>query len=211
VGLDIPASRALARRLAHADFAARSAWLVFPARYRLRQLALGEWVVAGRRQPPDVSLQPYFETGRLHQAALAEVYSGLQEAREQRDAARRVALLAMDALALPLAPMTSGASLALAGAVHAVVRAAEMGQDIDAHLLQRDLAALSYSTVQACILEHPSQLALAAKLLQGGFDIAADLAPGKLGATLSSLQMVLAIGHGAQAVSEWALADAPMD
>lgn len=211
-GLSVPASREVIDRLTDSTFAARSAWLQRPVRHRLRQRALG-LVDSGseqRRRAGDASLETFFTPGRLGFAALAEIDEEVREVREAQDRRQDRLLLLMDAIAVPLAFFTAGKSVLLAGVVHAVVRGREMGMAVDTWFAQSTLASASYAVVQECLWEHPSSLALAGTLIEGGLEIGSDVLGGSVGAALDALQVLIAVESGAEALARWAASPAPL-
>ncbi|MFZ5547808.1 MAG: hypothetical protein ACOZJX_03865 [Pseudomonadota bacterium] len=203
-GLVLPASRVVVGHLQNAQVALKSAWLQRPVRLRLRARATGLHQEAGLCAPPEAALAPYFQHGRLHHAALAEVEEGVSDEREAAEQQKRRVLMVMDAVALPAAFFTGGWSAILAGAVHAAVRAQEMGVQIQSYFAASALAGLSFSTVEDCMWKPPSTVQLAATLLEGGFDIGSGLVVGgRAGAALDAVQTVLTLSHGAAAVNRW--------
>lgn len=211
--LVLPASRAVVVRLLSGSRAARSPWLQYPVRHQLRERALGQSSELGASFEPDAALLPFFQAGRLHHAAVSEVLEGFREERQaQQEKLDRMAL-AIDAVAIPASFFTGGLLLpVVAGAVHALVRGREMAIDYSEYLAQHDLAGLSYAVIQECAWEHPSLLALAGKLIEGGFDIASDvIVGGKLSVALDAVQTVLAIRFGVNAVQKWATVPEPLE
>lgn len=210
-GLVLPASRVVVDHLQRTQVALKSVWLQRPVRFRLRERATGRHLEAGLCAPPEPALAPYFEHGRLHQAALAEVDEGVADQREATERQTRRALLVMDAIALPAAFFTGGLTAILAGGVHAAVRAHEMGVQLQAYFAEAALAGMSFSTLEDCMWKPPSTLRLAGTLLEGGFDIGSSVVGGRAGAALDALQTVLAIRHGADAVNRWIEAGAQVE
>jgi hypothetical protein len=203
-GLVVPASRVVVAHLQNAQVALKSAWLQRPVRFRLRERATGLHQEAGLCAPPEAALAPYFEHGRLHHAALAEVEEGVSDEREATEQQKRRVLMVMDAVALPAAFFTGGWTAIFAGAVHAAVRAQEMGVQIQSYFAESALAGLSFSTIEGCMWKPPSTVRLAATLLEGGFDIGSSLvAGGRAAAALDAAQAVLTLGHGVAAVNRW--------
>jgi hypothetical protein len=197
-GLTIPASRIIANRLADSDASAKSPWFQLPVR-----LSLFRRGVEG-----DETLAPYATPGRLHHAALSEVNTALQEVRRKEKEAVDQALLLMDAIALPAGFFTSGATVAAAGAIHAIVRGKEMYISIKEYQAQDELAQIVLVPMQQSMWEQPSAVALTGKLIEGGFEIASDLVTrGIAGSVLDAIQISLTIGYGAKAVAEWVMGD----
>jgi hypothetical protein len=207
----LPASQVIVAHLQHTEMALRAAWLQRPVRFRLRERALGVRQAPGLCLPPDEALMPYFQHGHLHQAALSEVYDAVAELREAAQRRTRRVLMVMDAIALPAAFFTSGWSLVFAGAVHAAVRAEEMGVQIQTYFAEAALAGLSFATIEECIWRPPSTLALASQLIEGGVEVASNVVGGRLGTALDAVQTALALHYGAQAVSHWIEAGAQVD
>jgi hypothetical protein len=210
-GLVVPASRAIVVQLLRESAASKSAWLQFPVRYRLRERALGFRSDPGVCTAPDKDLAPFFEPGRLDCAAVTEVFEGVRELRQAREAQRQRLLLIMDAASVPMAFFTGGGSLVFAGVVHALVRGVELGIEVQAYFAESALAGISFETVSECIWEHPSALLLASRLLEGGFDISSNVVGGRVGVALGALQTVLAIRYGVEAASHWAEAGSPFE
>jgi hypothetical protein len=200
-GLTIPASRILANALIDDDNAAKSPWLQLPARLALVK----------RAEEGEERLKPYFTPARLHHAALGEVNNALQEVRRKQTEKRDQALLIMDALAMPAGFFTGGATMAAAGAIHAIVRGREMFINFREYQARDALATIALLPMQQAIWEHPSAVKLTGRLIEGGFEIATDLVnEGFAGAILDTLQVALTIGYGAQAVSEWLDSEDPL-
>lgn len=200
-GLTIPASRVVANALSDDDDAAKSAWLQLPARLALVK----------RAQEGEERLVPYFTPARLHHAALGEVNNALQEVRRKQTEKRDQALLFMDSLAVPAGFFTSGATMAVAGAIHAVVRGREMYISVKEYQARDALAAIALVPIQQALWEHPSAVKLTGMLVEGGFEIASDLVNGGVaGAILDTVQVALTISYGAKAVSEWLDSEDPL-
>jgi hypothetical protein len=201
-GLTVPASRVIGNRMAVADEAVKSPWFQLSAK-----LSLFRRGVEG-----DEFLAPYATPGRLHHAALSELNNALQEVRRNQKQALDRALLIMDALALPAGFFTGGATLAIAGVIHAVVRSNEMYLDLKEFQDRDALAQVALTPIQQAVWEHPSAVTLTGKLLENGFEIASDLVnTGIAGAIMDAIQVSLTIGYGAEAVAEWVAADDPLE
>jgi hypothetical protein len=110
-----------------------------------------------------------------------------------------------------MAFFTGGGSLVFAGAVHAAVRAGEMGVQLETYFAESELAGISFGTIQACIWEPPSTLRLASNLIEGGLDIGSNVVGGRIGTALDAIQTVLAVRYGVEAVDRWISAGAPVD
>jgi hypothetical protein len=200
-GLTIPASRIIANALIDDDNAAKSPWLQLPARLALVK----------RAEEGEERLKPYFTPARLHHAALGEVNNALQEVRRKQTEKRDQALLIMDALAMPAGFFTGGATMAAAGAIHAIVRGREMYINFREYQARDALATIALLPMQQAIWEHPSAVKLTGRLIEGGFEIATDLvSEGFAGAILDTVQVALTIGYGAQAVSKWLDSEDPL-
>jgi hypothetical protein len=200
-GLTIPASRIIANQLLDIEDAAKSPWLQLPARLALFK----------RGTEGEARLAPYFAPGRLHHGALSEVNNALQEVRRKQKETVDQALLIIDAIAVPAGFFTGGATMAIAGAIHAVVRGQEMYLTVREYQARDALAQIALVPLQQAIWEHPSAVTLTGKLIEGGFEIATDLVNGGVaGAIMDAIQVSLTIGYGVQAVAEWVAADDPL-
>ena len=201
-GLTIPASRVIANRLSDVDDAAKSPWFQLPVRLALYR----------RGTEGDMRLSVYTTPGRLHHAALSEVNNALQEVRRKQKETTDQALLIMDAIAVPAGFFTGGATMAVAGVIHAVVRANEMYLSVGEYLARDELAQIALVPLQQALWEHPSAVTLTAKLLEGGFEIASDLiSTGVAGAIMDAIQVSLTLGYGVEAVAEWVAGDDPLE
>jgi hypothetical protein len=201
-GLTIPASRIIANRLADIDDAAQSPWLQLPVRLALFK----------RGKQGEEMLAPYTTPGRLHHAALSEVNNALQEVRRKQKEKVDQALLVINAIALPAGFFTGGATVAIAGVIHALVRGREMYMTVAEYQARDALAQIALVPMQQAIWEHPSTVILAGKLLEGGFEIATDLVNGGIaGAFMDAIQISLTLGYGVEAVAAWAASDDPLD
>jgi len=201
-GLTVPASRIIANRLEGLDESAKSPWMQLPVRLALFK----------RGEEGDERLVPYVTPGRLHHAAIAEVNNAVQEVRRKQKEKLDQALLVIDAIAVPAGFFTGGATMAIAGTIHAIVRANEMVVSVKEYQARDSLAQLALVPMQQAIWEHPSAVTLTSKLLEGGFEIATDLVNGGVaGAILDAIQVSLTISYGVDAVASWVAADDPLE
>jgi hypothetical protein len=194
-GLTVPATRIIANRIAALDSEVQSPWLQQPVKSKL----------ADKGRAGDPVLAPYFWGGRLHYAALEDVYRAIDVGRKQQKADLDRALLFMDAFAVPLAFFTGGESLVAAGLIHAIVRGREMYMSISDYQAKDALANIALRPMQEAIWAHPSAVSLVSNLIEGGFEIATNVVnEGVAGALLGAIQISLILGHGAAAVNQWA-------
>ena len=227
-GLTVPASRVIANRMVGLDETAPPEMVMYgqavftrprPRHTQTPEPAKSPWfqlpvrsALFKRGTEGEQRLTPYFTPGRLHHAALSEVNTALKEVRRKEQEKVDQALLIIDAIALPAGFFTGGATVAIAGAVHAIVRANEMYESVTEYQARDALAQIALVPMQQAIWDHPSAVTLTGKLLEGGFEIATDLVNGGVaGAIMDAIQVSLVISYGSQAVAAWVASDDPLE